>query len=129
MLMRAGAAPTRSRLSRSLRLQVMLVGVATLVFAACGSSSSKTASTNTTTKTASTNRHSVIVSMRSSTLGRVLVDDKAITLYTLTSAGRPVACTGQCATVWPPLLLPSGMATPTAAAGVTGLGVVAANGG
>jgi predicted lipoprotein with Yx(FWY)xxD motif len=59
-------------------------------------------------------------------MGALLVDTNGMTLYTLTSAGRPVACTGQCATVWPPLLL---TANATSAKGVGGLGVVAMNGG
>jgi predicted lipoprotein with Yx(FWY)xxD motif len=64
-----------------------------------------------------------------SKLGALLVDAKNSTLYTLTNAGQPVVCTAQCATFWPPLLLPSGTATATGAAGVSGLGVVSMNGG
>ena len=45
-----------------------------------------------------------------------------ITLYTLTNGGSAVACTGQCATFWPPLVLPDDMTTAVAGAGVTGLG-------
>jgi predicted lipoprotein with Yx(FWY)xxD motif len=56
-------------------------------------------------------------------LGTVLVDAKGRTLYTLTNAGQPVACTGGCTSVWPPLLLPAG-STPKGAKGVTGLSLV-----
>jgi predicted lipoprotein with Yx(FWY)xxD motif len=64
-----------------------------------------------------------------SKLGSLLVDAKGMTLYTLTNAGKPIACTSQCATFWPPLLLPSGTTTANGAAGVNGLGVTAMNGG
>jgi predicted lipoprotein with Yx(FWY)xxD motif len=62
-------------------------------------------------------------------LGILLVDGGGVTLYTLTNAGKPVACTGACATIWPPLLLHAGATTPNGAAGVSGLGSVAMNGG
>jgi predicted lipoprotein with Yx(FWY)xxD motif len=69
--------------------------------------------------------------MMSSTskLGAMLVDAKGMTLYTLTNAGKPVACAGQCATFWPPPLLPSDATTATGGAGVSGLGTVSMNGG
>jgi predicted lipoprotein with Yx(FWY)xxD motif len=60
----------------------------------------------------------------SSKLGAVLTDTNGMTLYTLTNGGRPVACAGQCATFWPPLLLPAGTTSATGATGVSGLGVV-----
>ena len=56
-------------------------------------------------------------------VGTVLVDTSGRTLYTLTNAGQAVACTGSCAAVWPPLLVPAG-STPKGAKGVTGLGLV-----
>jgi len=59
----------------------------------------------------------------------VLVDDKGMTLYTLTNNGAPVACTGQCAMAWPPLLVPSGTTTVAAATGVTGLSTAPGEGG
>jgi predicted lipoprotein with Yx(FWY)xxD motif len=57
----------------------------------------------------------------SSKLGQLLVDSKGMTLYTLTNDGKPVACTGQCLTFWPPLLVPAGQ-TGAAASGVANLG-------
>jgi predicted lipoprotein with Yx(FWY)xxD motif len=91
-----------------------------LLLAACGSSSSKTATTNA---------GAAVVMTSSSKLGALLADRSAMTLYTLTNAGQPIACTGGCAKFWPPLLLPSGVATAKGAAGVSGLGVVTMNGG
>jgi len=58
-------------------------------------------------------------------LGSILVNAQGMTLYTLNSeAGGKFACIGGCTTVWPPLLLPAGTTTPTAAPGITGLGVI-----
>jgi predicted lipoprotein with Yx(FWY)xxD motif len=61
-------------------------------------------------------------------LGVIVTDVEGRTLYTLTNAGKPVACTGMCTRVWPPLLMPSGATTPTGV-NVTGLTLVAMNGG
>jgi len=62
-------------------------------------------------------------------LGVVLVDDKGMTLYTLTKNGAPIACTGQCAMNWPPLLVPSGTTIVAAATGITGLSTAPGSGG
>jgi len=54
-------------------------------------------------------------------VGPILVASNGHSLYTLTNAGQPVACTGQCAAIWPPL---TAKGTPKGAKGVTGLGTV-----
>lgn len=41
-------------------------------------------------------------------VGTVLVDAQGHTLYTLTSNGAAVACTGTCAGAWPPLTVAAG---------------------
>lgn len=69
------------------------------------------------------------MSAKNANLGTLLVDDKGMTLYTLTNGGKPVACTGQCATFWPPLLLPANVTSAKGAPGISGLGAVAMNGG
>jgi predicted lipoprotein with Yx(FWY)xxD motif len=52
-------------------------------------------------------------------LGTVLVTSQGQTLYTFVPDNRTqVTCVGSCATVWPPLSLPSGQ-TPVAAGGVS----------
>lgn len=44
--------------------------------------------------------------------GAILVDTQGMTLYTLTDAGgAAVACTGACATAWPPLTVTAGAKT------------------
>jgi predicted lipoprotein with Yx(FWY)xxD motif len=58
-------------------------------------------------------------------IGKVLADSNGMTLYTLTSNGAAVACSGTCASVWPPLVA-SG--TPKGAKGVKRLGVESASG-
>jgi predicted lipoprotein with Yx(FWY)xxD motif len=41
-------------------------------------------------------------------VGTVLVDAQGHTLYTLTNNGAAVACTGTCASAWPPLTVAAG---------------------
>jgi predicted lipoprotein with Yx(FWY)xxD motif len=98
-----------------------------VVAAACGSSSSTTAAPSTTGASAAKAGAGVTVvsTKHDAKLGTILADSKGLTLYTLTSAGQPLPCTGACVSVWPPLEVPTG-ATPTGAAGVTGLGTTPA---
>ena len=97
-------------------LGVAVVPVA-LVAAGCGSSSSPKAAP-ATTGTGVT----VVSTKHDGKLGTILADRKGLTLYTLTSGGRPVPCTGSCLTVWPPLEVPAG----TTPSGVPGLGTAPA---
>jgi predicted lipoprotein with Yx(FWY)xxD motif len=57
--------------------------------------------------------------------GRILVDQKGLALY-YDTANKPGkwACTKECLTFWPPLLLPKGQTAPAGGTGVTGLGAV-----
>jgi predicted lipoprotein with Yx(FWY)xxD motif len=108
---------------------------AVVLLAACGSSSSTAspaaAPTNSSSGPSSTAAATADVMVASNAkLGTVLVDSAGKTLYMLkNAAGAPVACTGQCLTFWPPLLLPAGSTSATGATGVTGLGTVSAGGG
>ena len=113
---------------------MLAVGAAAVMaLAACGSSSKATVSPgaqpsgSTAAKAASATP--VVSATTTTKLGVVLVDAKGMTLYTLTNNGAPVACTGQCAMAWPPLLVPSGTTTVAAATGVTGLGTAPGEGG
>lgn len=55
-------------------------------------------------------------------VGTVLVTTKGYTLYLYTpDSATKVACTGTCASIWPPLLLPRGTSKP---AGIAELGTV-----
>src|SRR5438105_3790431 len=114
---------------------------ALLTLAACGSSKTSvtpsaqpSAPTSTSSPSPSTTKatgSSTPVVMTASTpkLGSVLVDAKGKTLYTLMNGGKPVPCTGQCASFWPPLLLPPDTVTAMGASGVFGLGTATTAGG
>jgi predicted lipoprotein with Yx(FWY)xxD motif len=100
---------------------------AAIVLAACGSSTAKVSPAVPPPATTSTTLHvassaPVVLTAKSSKLGSILVDAKGMALYTLTNAGKPVPCTDQCATFWPPLVLPPGSVTAMGGSGVTGLG-------
>jgi predicted lipoprotein with Yx(FWY)xxD motif len=83
----------------------------TLVLAACGSSTSGTTSNSTSTATNSP-RPASIVGTKTSSLGTFLVDAKGRALYLWDADHGPMsACTGDCATDWPPLTTTG---TPTA---------------
>lgn len=52
-------------------------------------------------------------------LGSVLVDADGLTLYyDDQESGGSIVCTGSCASIWPPLLLPAGVSAPKAGSGV-----------
>jgi predicted lipoprotein with Yx(FWY)xxD motif len=117
-----------------------VVVLAAIALAACGSSGStaKGDATTSTTATPSTtgspqttaSSPPVVKTADNAKFGTLLVDADGKTLYTLTAAsGDAVACTGQCVTFWPPLLLPAGATTAVGSAGVTGLGTAEGVGG
>jgi predicted lipoprotein with Yx(FWY)xxD motif len=57
--------------------------------------------------------------------GKILVTAKGGALYRDTNDGpNDPTCTGSCASIWPPLVLPAGDTTPKGGKGVTGLGTV-----
>jgi predicted lipoprotein with Yx(FWY)xxD motif len=90
------------------KLSIPLVASAlALGVAACGSSSSTT-TTATTSPTKITS--GVVITAKSEPgLGTVLVDSTGKTLYQfLPDGAKHVTCTASCATVWPPVMLPTG---------------------
>ena len=110
------------------------IGAVALLAAACGSGSGPSSSASTTstpaanTGAASTTAGSaaaVVKLARNSTLGEILVDSKGDTLYRFTKDTSSTShCTGSCAGLWPPLLLPAGGTSPEGGPGVSGLGTV-----
>src|SRR5262245_47738492 len=60
-------------------------------------------------------------------LGAVLVDSKGRTLYPLTDNGQAVACSGECAAIWPPRVVKAG-AKIKRGHGVTGIAAMAGTG-
>jgi predicted lipoprotein with Yx(FWY)xxD motif len=89
---------TRSKL-RGLLSAVVVVPVVALAAAGCGSSNS------TSTATANTGGgHSATVNVANTSLGKILVDSQGRTLYLWEKdSGEKSACSGGCATAWPPL--------------------------
>ena len=102
-------------------LVVPLVAVAGLTAAACGSSQSSP--TTTGASSATTGATAASLRLESSTLpsvGSVLTGPNGRTLYYFTTdTSSATTCTGQCAVVWPPLVVPTGT-TPTLPSGVSG---------
>jgi len=116
---------------RSLIFIASALIVAVSLSACGGSSKSQTASSSKTPSSTTSSSSSkgaakpVVTTKKDAKFGTILADDKGLTLYTLTNNARPVTCTGPCETVWPPLEMPTGIASPTGAPGVTGLTAVA----
>jgi predicted lipoprotein with Yx(FWY)xxD motif len=102
-------------LFRSSRL--VAVGLTLAVFAAgCASAGSTTAPTAGSSAAAG----GVTVGTASGSLGTFLTGPNGLTLYTKsTDSANTSTCTGNCATNWPALKVPSGQQA-TAGAGVTG---------
>jgi predicted lipoprotein with Yx(FWY)xxD motif len=84
---------------------------ASLVLAACGSSSSKTTgSTSTPGAAQTTAASSATVTSASSSLGTILVDAHGMTLYSLSAerGGKFICTTSACTGIWHPLTIASG---------------------
>jgi predicted lipoprotein with Yx(FWY)xxD motif len=79
---------------------------AAILLVACGNKA--------TTPSGGGNSSATVHTASVGSLGSVLVDSKGFTLYhnTQENSGQ-IVCTGQCASVWPPLLLASGASAPT----------------
>jgi predicted lipoprotein with Yx(FWY)xxD motif len=102
---------TRSRPIRFLASAAVLPLVA-LTVAACGGGGAATAG-----PLPKTNGHVATVGVGKTNLGTILIDSQGRTLYLFKAdSGTQSACSGGCATAWPPLLA-SG--TPTAGTGLT----------
>jgi len=92
---------------------VLILPVAALIVAGCGSSSSPTSSTATTSASTAKSGNSAPgpkVSAKSvASLGPVLVNEEGKTLYVFApDKASKVTCQGECAGIWPPLKLESG---------------------
>jgi predicted lipoprotein with Yx(FWY)xxD motif len=111
---------------RGWRSRLWAVAVAgVLLMAACAGKSTTAASGGGGGTTQPSNTFTV-ETQHVPDLGAVIADGKGMTLYHLkTEVNGSIACTGSCASVWPPLLVPSGSTKPTEGAGATGrLGTV-----
>jgi predicted lipoprotein with Yx(FWY)xxD motif len=114
---------TRSRPITFLATAAVIPLVA-LAVAACGGGGAATAATPKTSSGAS-----ATVGVANSSLGSILVDSTGRTLYLFKAdVGTKSACTGACATAWPPLLATG---KPLAGTGLTAskLGTITRSGG
>src|SRR6476646_5399668 len=103
---------TRSRPITFLAGAAVIPLVALAVAACGGGGSAATAATPTTSSGAE-----ATVGVAKSSLGSVLLNANGHTLYLFKAdSGTSSACTGACATAWPPLLAKG---TPTASTGLT----------
>jgi predicted lipoprotein with Yx(FWY)xxD motif len=104
---------------RTLLRSLALVGVLTVAGSMVLPGTSGAASSPITVTTA-----------QNKTWGKILVLGNGTTVYRLTTdpKNRSV-CSGECAKVWPPVVLAAGQKTPVARGGVTGLGTIARSGG
>jgi predicted lipoprotein with Yx(FWY)xxD motif len=118
--------PRRRKAARPLSA-VAAVAVVGLIAAACGSSTPSAKATTTTTAApagatgSGSADQTVADAMSDTTLGSsILVNSSGMTLYKFSpdSAGMS-ACSGSCATVWPPLTVASGT-TPKGGSGAGG---------
>jgi predicted lipoprotein with Yx(FWY)xxD motif len=106
-----------------LKLTVPLLA-ASVLLAACGSSSHNTTGTTTSRPAAqTTGSASATVKTASSPLGTILVDSKGMTLYHLSAehGGKFICTSTGCTGIWHPLTIVAG-STPTG--GVAALGTV-----
>jgi predicted lipoprotein with Yx(FWY)xxD motif len=111
---------------------VALIPLAGVVAAACGSSAPK-ASTTTSGTTASapstpTVPPSFVTTKTVTGFGKILVNLEGQVLYTFTKNGVSVPCSSSCLSIWPALVPPAGVTTPSAAPSVGTLGTTHVNG-
>ena len=121
----------------SVLVSATLILTVLIAFVACGGSSSTTptpskagaatvkpsssATTAATAATSATSGSTTLATAANAALGEnILVDSAGKTLYTYDKdTADTSACTGACATTWPPLIIASG-STPKAGSGITG---------
>ena len=111
------------------RLALLAIGPAVGLIAACGGTPT-TSNTSSSGGGAASTPASAAASFGtgSTSLGTVLTDPSGKTLYYFTpEKGGSVACTGGCATAWPPLMVSGTATAPSGASGM--LGTVAVSGG
>jgi predicted lipoprotein with Yx(FWY)xxD motif len=114
---------------RRLLILSVVLPISALVVAGCGSSYGSGGSKGANATTPPPAGGSATIGLRSTSLGRVLVDGSGRTLYLFEKDKGPRSmCAGACATAWPPVTTTG---APKASAGVAGvkLGTVKRPGG
>jgi predicted lipoprotein with Yx(FWY)xxD motif len=99
-------------MSRRIATSIPMLALAAVVLAGCAKSGAA----------ASGGANPLVVQARSvSGVGTVLVSTPGLTLYHLAGeSASKITCTGQCASVWPPFLLPASNSGASAGSGVSG---------
>ena len=118
--------PRLSRISGAHKLLAVGAFAALAAAAGCSSGSATPASTSSTAGGSSGSGGAATVTVASkSSVGSVLTNAQGMTLYHFTADTAGVSsCTGGCASIWPPLVLPAGTTSPVAGKGVDGLGTI-----
>ena len=71
-----------------------------------------------------------VTTAQNKTWGKILVLGNGTTVYRLTTDPKNKSvCKGECAKIWPPVVLAAGQKTPIGHGGVTGLGTITRSGG
>lgn len=98
------------RRSRTALLFGLVALIAFAGLAACGSDDGDpTSSTSRAGSDGGSGGKPVVVSAENADLGTIAVDDRGLTVYTLTDAsGAAVPCEGSCLEAWPPVLVLAG---------------------
>lgn len=113
--------PARHSTPSTRRSRWLVAGTLFAVLAAataCGASGASSANTSATTTGASA--PVTVTAAQRGTLGVILVDDSGRTLYRFSTDGvGKTTCTGECATIWPPLTLPAGSDHTAASGGIS----------
>jgi predicted lipoprotein with Yx(FWY)xxD motif len=95
-----------------------------VIASACGSSASPTSPGGGGSSTTLATATALVKTKPNTKLGTILVNSKGLTLYHFTAdTATTSACTGSCASVWPPLLM-TGSGSPVGGSGITGLGTI-----
>jgi predicted lipoprotein with Yx(FWY)xxD motif len=109
-----------------------LIPLAGVVAAACGSSgpaaTPTTAGTTASPPTTATGPPASVTTKTVGGLGKILVNAQGQVLYTFTKNGVSVPCNASCLTIWPAVVLSTGVTTPIGGPGVGTLGTTTVNG-
>jgi predicted lipoprotein with Yx(FWY)xxD motif len=102
------------------RILASLIVAATVVAACAASGGSPAASSPPAAASGVPAVGATVATTTSASFGAVLIGPNGLTLYTYSGdSANTSACTGSCASEWPPLTVPAGQ-QPTAGPGVTG---------
>ena len=107
--------------SRGRSIGIVAIGAVLLLSACAKSTPAASGGGGTTAATATQSGGMTIGTTNVSGVGTVLTDPQGMVLYYLKGeTPQKITCTGSCASIWPPLVLPSGVMAATGGSGVTG---------